>query len=192
MNDFLLYLEQGIRHILDPNGLDHFYFIISFCLIYTFKNWRTVIGLVTAFTVGHCLTLILSGFGLITINTHLVELLIPITILISCINNYWQILQPKKEQQKTIATYSILLCFGLIHGLGFSNYIKLMLFDDESIILPLFSFNLGIELGQLLIVFGFLIVIYLLQQLHAKNKYQLLTLNSIIVVLILKIIITNF
>lgn len=192
MNDFLLYLEQGIRHILDPNGLDHFYFIISFCLIYTFKNWRTVIGLVTAFTVGHCLTLILSGFGLIIINTNLVELLIPITILISCINNYWQILQPKKEQQKTIATYSILLCFGLIHGLGFSNYIKLMLFDDESIILPLFSFNLGIELGQLLIVFGFLIVIFLLQQLHAKNKYLLLTLNSIIVVLILKIIITNF
>jgi hypothetical protein len=80
MTDFWFYLKIGVTHILDIEGLDHFYFIISFCLLYSFKDWKKILGLVTAFTIGHCITLFISGLELITIDANTVELLIPITI----------------------------------------------------------------------------------------------------------------
>ncbi len=114
MNDFIFYLREGINHILDPEGLDHFYFILSFCLLYTFKDWKKILGLVTAFTVGHCLTLFLSGLELVSINAETVEFLIPLTILLSCVNNYWLILKGERSKQQLLITYTILLVFGLI------------------------------------------------------------------------------
>ena len=187
MNDFIFYLKEGINHILDPEGLDHFYFILSFCLLYTFKDWKKILGLVTAFTVGHCLTLFLSGLELVRINAETVEFLIPLTILLSCINNYWLILKGKRSKQQLLITYIILLVFGLIHGLGFSNYIKRMIFDDESIVMPLFGFNVGIELAQLLIIAVFLILISLVDRLIKGNvKWARIVVNSLIFFLVLK------
>lgn len=187
MTDFTFYLEEGVNHILDPEGLDHFYFILSFCILYTFNDWKKILGLVTAFTVGHCVTLFLSGLELVTIKADLVELLIPITILLSCINNFWLLLKDKQSKQRLTTTYFILLAFGLIHGLGFSNYIKMMIFDDESIVLPLLGFNVGIELAQLLIVAGFLALISISELLlKSKIKWLRLAVNSIIFLLVMK------
>ena len=187
MNDFIFYLREGVDHILDPQGLDHFYFILSFCLLYTFNDWKKILGLVTAFTVGHCLTLFLAGLEVVSINSDTVEFLIPITILLSCINNYWLILKDNNSKQQLGVTYIILLAFGLIHGLGFSNYIKRIIFDDESIVMPLFGFNVGIELAQLLIVAVFLILISLTERLIKGNvKWIRIVVNSVIFLLVLK------
>ncbi|MBR9914241.1 MAG: HupE/UreJ family protein [Algicola sp.] len=191
MKDVLFYLEEGVHHILDLNGLDHFFFILSFCLLYTFKDWKKILGLVTAFTLGHCLTLFLSGMDILTIDKGTVEMLIPITILLSCINNFWYLLTEKSRKQQITITYIILLVFGLIHGLGFSNYIKMMLFDDESLVLPLLGFNLGIEVAQLLIVIGFLAIISLFELLwKSQIKWVRFAVNLIIFILVLRMLFT--
>ena len=114
MTDFWFYLKEGINHILDLDGLDHFYFIISFCILFSFKNWKKIVGLVTAFTLGHCITLFLSGLELVTINADTVELLIPITILLSCLHNFYILSKNKQTKQQLTITYIILLVFGLI------------------------------------------------------------------------------
>lgn len=187
MTDFWFYLKEGINHILDLDGLDHFYFIISFCILFSFKDWRKITGLVTAFTLGHCITLFLSGLELVTINANTVELLIPITILLSCLNNFYVLLKDKQTKQQLVITYIILLIFGLIHGLGFSNYIKMMLFDGESIVLPLLGFNIGIEFAQLLIVIGLLAVISILQLVVKSHiKWVRFAVNTIIFLLVLR------
>ena len=188
MTDIWFYLKEGVQHILDFDGLDHLYFIISFCLLYTFKDWKTLLGLVTAFTLGHCLTLFLSGLNIFTINSETVELLIPITILMSCLHNFWMLLNDKQSKQQHIFTYLILMIFGLIHGLGFSNYIKMLIFDDQSIVLPLLGFNLGIEIAQLLIIALFLGIISFFTFTRIKLKWVKLTINSILTLFVLKMI----
>lgn len=188
MDDFSFYLKEGVNHILDTSALDHLYFIVSFCLIYSFKNWRKILGLVTAFTLGHCLTLFLSGLELITIDSDLVETLIPITILASCINNYWLLFTGEKNKKSLILTYAILLFFGLIHGLGFSNYIKMMLFEDQSIMLPLLAFNIGIELAQLIIVAVFLGIIAVINSITNRTKLIKIGINTAIVILVIMMI----
>ncbi|MFD2917617.1 HupE/UreJ family protein [Psychroserpens luteus] len=189
MTDFWFYLKEGINHILDLDGLDHFYFIISFCLLFSLKDWKKIVGLVTAFTLGHCITLFLSGLELVRINADTVELLIPITILLSCLNNFYVLLKDKQTKQQLVITYIILLVFGLIHGLGFSNYIKMMMFDGESIVLPLLGFNIGIELAQLVIVTGLLIFISTLQIIVKSHiKWVRFGVNAIIFLLVLRMI----
>ena len=185
------YIKLGIDHILDPNGLDHLYFIVSFCLLYTLKDLRKIAGLITAFTVGHSITLALAAFDKISINPDLIEHLIPITILISILLNYWNLLKDKNYQApKGYFIYVIILFFGLIHGLGFSNFLSAMLFEDESIILPLLGFNIGIEVAQLIIVFVVLLVLSLSDRiLQFKFKKVIrLVLNTIIALLVLQMI----
>lgn len=189
MNEFWLYLNQGIHHILDLQGLDHLCFIVSFCLLYSLKDWKHIVGLVTAFTLGHCITLILSGFNIVSIQPSLVEILIPITIFCSCLNNYWCLIRKKHSKTSTLFTYGILLTFGLIHGLGFSNFLKMMMFEEDSIILPLLGFNIGIEIAQLIIVFAFLIFMLFIQKVKVNSNYLRLIINSIIVLVILNFLI---
>lgn len=147
------YLWLGIAHILDWGGLDHLYFIVSFCLMYSIKDLRWIIGLVTAFTVGHSITLALAALGLFYLDPAFVELLIPVTILISCCVNFFQGFRGQSPAQGTWwLKYPLISFFGLIHGLGFSNFLSGMLFEGEDVVGPLLGFNLGIEIAQLLIV----------------------------------------
>lgn len=183
------YIQLGIDHILDPQGLDHLYFIISFCLMYTIRNLRKIAALVTAFTVGHSITLALAALDKIAISPDLIETLIPITILISCLVNYWNLLKKDNYSAPTgYLIYAIILFFGLIHGLGFSNFLSAMLFDDESIVTPLLGFNIGIELAQLLIVLAVLLVLWLSDRLLKSKKIVRLLLNTVITVLVLQMI----
>ena len=152
-----LYIRLGFDHILDPNGYDHILFVVALCSIYNWKEWKKVVILVTAFTIGHSLTLALSSLRIVNISSALIETLIPITILITCLYNILKVYKGFKNEKVNI-NYILALFFGLIHGLGFSNFLKPMFNKDESIIGPLLSFNIGVELGQLVIVLGVLLL----------------------------------
>lgn len=157
MSTFQLYLQLGIEHIADLKGYDHILFLVALCAVYQIKHWKKILILITAFTLGHTTTLAIATFDLIRAPSNWVEFLIPVTIFITSLGN---IFQQKAEGSKGILwmKYGLALFFGLIHGLGFSNYLHAMLSEEKSIAGPLFSFNLGIEAGQLMIVAGFLIL----------------------------------
>ncbi|MCX2744647.1 HupE/UreJ family protein [Mangrovivirga sp. M17] len=156
MDNFLLYFELGLRHILDINGYDHILFVIALGIIFMFRDWKRVLVLVTAFTVGHSITLALSAFDLIDYDHRRIEKLIVLTILITAVANLFR--KKYSENKKLVSMNSILaLFFGLIHGLGFSTYFKTLLGREKSIIGPLFAFNIGLEVGQIVVVLAVLI-----------------------------------
>ncbi|MFN8348004.1 MAG: HupE/UreJ family protein [Spirosomataceae bacterium] len=150
MSEFQAYLSLGFDHITDPNGYDHILFVIALCAVYAFQDWKKVLVLVTAFTLGHSVTLALATLKLITYRSEVIELLIPITIFITSISNFSENTAADAKSPKL--RYLLAASFGLIHGMGFSNYLRSLLGEQESIISPLFAFNLGLELGQLVIV----------------------------------------
>lgn len=177
---FQTYLELGFKHILDPNAYDHVMFIIALCIIYPLNSWKKVLILVTAFTIGHSLTLALSTLQLVNISSDLIETLIPITIIISAVLN---IINQSPNNAKQKMQYAIALLFGLIHGLGFSNYLKSLLDEEEGILGPLFSFNLGVEFGQLIIVLITMLISYLLTEiLKLPRKYFIVPLLVLIII----------
>lgn len=164
--NFGLYFNLGIEHITDPYGYDHILFIIAICATYSFKNLKSIAILVTAFTVGHSIALALAILNIVPVFPPLIEFLIPVTILASCIHNILQHpreLQPASQTLKRNNTpvYIGVLLFGLIHGLGFSNFLRETLVASESIFTPLLAFNLGLEVGQLLIVLAIFLINYL-------------------------------
>ena len=151
MSLFELYFKLGLQHIADLKGYDHILFILMLCAVYSLNEWKRVLILITAFTIGHSLTLALATMDLIRVNGDLIEFLIPLTIFITAMAN---VLTKKQLVTSTLhyLKYSAALFFGLIHGLGFSNYLRSLLGTERGLVLPLFSFNLGIEAGQILIV----------------------------------------
>ncbi|MEM6298224.1 MAG: HupE/UreJ family protein [Bacteroidota bacterium] len=158
MSDFELYLSLGLEHITDPEGYDHILFIVALCAVFTWKDWKRVAGLVTAFTLGHSVTLALTTLQVIPLNSDLIEFLIPVTILLTCLYNILVEKTPDDEKFFTPKTtpmwrrYLIAAGFGLIHGMGFANFLGGLLGGMEDIFFPLLSFNIGLEVGQLLIV----------------------------------------
>ena len=155
---FTDYLKLGMDHILDLNGYDHILFVAVLCAGYELKQWKHVLILVTAFTIGHSLTLALSSMDLVSFSPSLIERLIPITIILTGIFNVFIAYKNKDVNQNLTINYLLALGFGLIHGLGFSLYFKAILGSEDSILMPLFAFNVGVELGQLLIV-GFIMLL---------------------------------
>jgi ABC-type antimicrobial peptide transport system permease subunit len=158
MGDFGFYLREGFYHITDWKGYDHILFVMALCLPYVAKDWKKIVVLVTAFTIGHSVTLALSVFDAILISSKWIEFLIPVTILLTSLGN---LLQQHTTDQQPKLRYAAALLFGLIHGLGFSNYLKSMLGKSETIVTQLLAFNVGLELGQLLIVLFVLLLAFL-------------------------------
>jgi hypothetical protein len=160
LSDFYLWFSTGIEHIADWQGYDHILFIIALSATYELKSWKKLIILVTAFTIGHSITLALSVLRIIILPTSVVEFLIPVTIIITCLYNLFN-LEPAKrharEKGSIIGISGAALFFGFIHGLGFSNFLRSMLGREEDITYPLFAFNLGLEAGQILILAGVLL-----------------------------------
>lgn len=149
MTDFSIYFQLGWQHILDFNGYDHILFVLVLCCSYTLKEWKKILILVTAFTVGHSITLALAAFKIVEVNMTWIEFLIPVSILATALYN----LLKRRKQRNVSFLYAVTLFFGLIHGLGFSNYLQSLLGKETNIVGPLLSFNIGLEFGQLLIVF---------------------------------------
>ncbi|WP_432713589.1 HupE/UreJ family protein [Pedobacter sp.] len=169
MQDFSLYFELGWKHILDWRGYDHILFVMVLCGSYSLVEWKKVLILVTAFTVGHSITLALSVLDFIQVNMALVEFLIPVTIVITAAAN---ILSKNAVSKAVNLKYLLALFFGLIHGMGFSNYLKTLLGTSNSIIGELFAFNIGLEFGQLLIVAGTLALSAILIGLLKVKKWD--------------------
>ncbi len=170
MEEFWLYFTLGREHIADLSGYDHILFIIALCLRYNVADWKKLLVLVTAFTIGHSITLALSALNYITISSDWIEFLIPVTIVITALSNVWQ--KEKAVQSKFPLIYFLALFFGLIHGLGFSNYLKALLGKDENILTQLLAFNIGLEAGQLLIVGGVLIITFVCLQVIKLNRRE--------------------
>lgn len=181
---FEVYLKSGFTHILDPEAYDHLLFIIGLVAIYQLKDWKKVAILVTAFTVGHSITLSLAVFDVVRFNRQLIEFLIPITILVTVFYNFYLIYARRlSEFSNMIIKYPMALGFGLIHGMAFSNELKASLFPGESIAKQLLGFNIGIELGQLLIVMVTLIVSFVaLNVLEIKQRSWVLLLSIIVAI----------
>lgn len=150
MTDFVFYFDLGWHHIISLEAADHLLFILALSAIYLFHDWKKLLILVTAFTVGHSCTLALSVYDILRINGKWVEFLIPVTIIATAIFN---LMQKNFNPSSLRLNYFLALFFGLIHGMGFANAIRFMLAKSQGIGLPLFSFNLGLEAGQILVVF---------------------------------------
>ncbi|RZJ79123.1 MAG: HupE/UreJ family protein [Flavobacterium sp.] len=147
--DFLFYFKLGWSHIVSLDALDHQLFILALVAVYTSKNLKQVLILVTAFTIGHSFTLLLSVLDVIRFSSSWVEFLIPCTIFLTAISN----LLKKDFSLKAINTnYYLALLFGLIHGMGFANSVRMMLANDQNIGWGLFGFNVGLEVGQIVFV----------------------------------------
>jgi hypothetical protein len=155
MNDFSFYFSIGWHHIMTPEALDHIFFIMALAAIYTLKDWRSVLILVTAFTIGHAITLALSTLRLVEVPSAWVEFLIPCTIAITAFSNLLQ----KTFTHRTIRiNYFLALFFGLIHGLAFANTLRMVLAGDQNFALAMLSFSLGLETGQILVVLSILLL----------------------------------
>jgi len=167
MSDFVFYFDLGWKHIISLDALDHQLFILALAAVYTFKNIKQVLILVTAFTIGHSLTLALSVLDVIRFSSKWVEFLIPCTIFITALNN---ILRVDKKDGSAKVNYYLALGFGLIHGMGFANSIRIMLAQDQSIGMGLFGFNIGLEAGQIIVVAIILILAWLFMNLLRVSR----------------------
>jgi len=180
MNDFSFYFSLGWAHIISIDALDHLLFILALTATYQLNDWKKVLILVTAFTIGHSTTLVLSSFDIIRFSSKWVEFLIPLTIVITGLLNFNQ---PEKNTNRQWLNYTIALFFGLIHGMGFANTIRVMLASSQSITIPLLGFNLGLEAGQIVVVTFILLMAWLLvtkARLNRKIWINLLSASAVI------------
>ncbi len=169
MEQFQIFTKLGFTHITDLNGYDHILFIVALCATYTFAAWKQLLILVTAFTIGHSVTLALAVLNIIPVNSDLIEFLIPVTIVITAITNLFSSTRSKKTFGSV--SYWLAAGFGLIHGMGFSNYLRSLLGKSGDIVTQLFAFNLGLEIGQIVIILLILFLGYIVTT-SAKIKQQ--------------------
>ena len=167
---FSFYLNLGIHHILEVQGYDHIMFIVALTAVYTIKEWKKVLILATAFTIGHSTTLALATLNIINVPSAIIEFLIAVTIFLTGFANLFKSKEEFNPRLHTIK-YFIAMFFGLIHGLGFSNYLKYMLGMEKNIVMPLLAFNVGLEMGQIVVITVALIINLLLKKyLHIKQR----------------------
>jgi len=167
MQDFIFYLKLGWEHIISLDALDHQLFILALIAVYSYNDFKKILILVTAFTIGHSITLALSTLNVLRVPGNWVEFLIPLTIVITALGNILM-----KSNQKTLMNlnYYLALIFGLIHGMGFANTARMMLAKEQSIFVPLLGFNIGLELGQIVLVIAILILLFILLKLFRVNR----------------------
>ncbi|KER10913.1 MAG: HupE / UreJ protein [[Candidatus Thermochlorobacteriaceae] bacterium GBChlB] len=190
--DFSTFLRLGFEHISDLKGYDHILFIAALCAVYSFRAWKQLLWLVTGFTVGHSITLALSTLRLVTIKTELVEFLIPVTILLTCIANMFNRTKSDIETHDYLK-YSSAIFFGMIHGLGFSNFLRSMLGAEENLFLPLLAFNIGLELGQVFIVCIVMLISFLVvDKLNAAQREWNLAISGAIAGIAFMLVIERF
>ena len=177
MEDFRFYFGLGWQHIISTDALDHILFIIALTAIYAVHEWKHVLILVTAFTIGHSVTLFLSVMDFIRFADQWVEFLIPLTILITAFSNFFQKTFSKRAVR---VNYYFALFFGLIHGMGFANTIRFMLSSDQQLGTSLLAFNLGLEAGQICVVAVLLIICWILvDRLHLNRRLWTLMLSGL-------------
>lgn len=192
MSEFWIYFQIGLKHVLDINAYDHVLFLMALAIPYSFKDWKRILLLISLFTLGHTVALVLSVFGIVTVKAALVELLIPITILLTAMFNLFSSGKTAKNNKGGVILFTTLF-FGVIHGLGFSNYFKSILGGSAlSKILPLAEFALGIEGAQIAVVFAILILSYIAQTVFRFSKRDwTLVMSAFVIGVVVPMIIEN-
>lgn len=192
MSEFWIYFQIGLKHVLNIHAYDHVLFLIALTIPYAFKDWKRILLLISVFTIGHTLALLLSVFGIIAIKVNIVEFLIPITILITAFFHLFTAGKASKNGSINLIFF-VTLFFGIIHGLGFSNYFKTILGGSPtSKLLPLGEFALGIETAQLIVVFVVLIISYIVQTIFRFSKRDwALVMSAFIIGVVIPMIVEN-
>ncbi len=191
MNEFYMWFSTGLEHILDINGYDHILYIMVLCLGYNYKQWKKLLLLITAFTIGHSFTLAFSVFHIIVVKQHIVEIFIPLTIIITAIikgyNAYTNTISKHSIQ------YLLALSFGFIHGMGFSYLLKSLLSKNDTILFPLFAFNFGLEIGQIIVIGTMLLFsVFLFSFTKLKQKHWQLFVSTFVFIVASHILINRF
>ncbi len=192
MSEFWIYFQLGLKHIINVFSYDHILFLIALSVPFSFKDWKRILLLVTLFTVGHSMSLLLVIFGIVAIKVSVVEMLIPITILIVALFNLFTAGKTNKKESINLIFF-VTLFFGIIHGLGFSTYFKSIIAGNTtSKLLPLSEFALGIEAAQIIVVFVVLILSYIVQTFFRFSKRDwTLVMSAFIIGVVLPMIIGN-
>lgn len=181
MSQFWLYFNLGLQHVLDWQAYDHVLFIAVLVAAYTFSEWKKIVWLVTLFTLGHTLSLALATFEVVMVKSALVEFLIPLTILLTALFNLFTA-GKKSNSGKINGLYVATLFFGLIHGLGFSTYFKMIAGNTSDKVLPLLEFALGIEAAQIIVVLAVLILAFIFQNIFRFSKRDwILVISSMVI-----------
>ena len=191
LENFWFNVKYGINHVLDPNGYDHVLFLMVLAVPYVFKDWKRVLILVSMFTLGHTLSLVLAAYDVVSVNGQLVEFLIPVTILVAAIYNVFT--AGKKDRGNKVGLlFFATLFFGLIHGLGFAREFKMFAGQSEDKIELLIEFALGIEIAQVIIVFVVLFLGYLFQTIFRFTRRDwVMVLSAIVIGLVIPMIIQS-
>jgi glucose uptake protein GlcU len=199
MENIWFYIILGLNHVLDLSAYDHILFLVALSVPFTFKSWRKLLVLVSIFTITHCLSLGLSVYGIVVVDTGLIEFFIPITILFTALLNLvFVFFQPESNTDES-AIFGFILSilftsfFGLIHGFGFSNYFKMLMSGEEEKLSPLLGFATGIELSQLLIVLAVIALAYiLLSRFNLKQDYFIKITSILIIIITIPLLIATF
>ena len=179
MSDFWLYLKLGLTHVLDWQAYDHILFLIVLVAAYNFNNWKRIFILVSLFTIGHTVSLLLANYNVVSVSGKWIEFLIPVTILVAALYNLFTS-GKKNRSEKVGLFYVITVFFGLIHGFGFASYYKMINSGNE--ILPLLEFALGVELAQIIVVTAVLILSFIFQTVFRFNKRDwVLVVSSLVI-----------
>jgi hypothetical protein len=188
LENFWFNVKYGMNHVLDPNGYDHVLFLMVLAVPYLFKDWKRVLVLVTMFTLGHTLSLVLAAYGVVSVDGVLVEFLIPVTIFVTAVYNIFTAGKKEKGKSPGLLFFATLF-FGLIHGLGFAREFKMFAGTSENTLELLIEFALGIELAQVIIVFVVLFFGMLFQTLFRFSKRDwIMVLSAIVVGLVIPMI----
>ncbi len=190
MSDFWLYLKLGLTHVLDWQAYDHILFLIVLVAAYNFNNWKRIFILVSLFTLGHTVSLLLANYNIVSVSSKWIEFLIPVTILVTALYNLFTS-GKKNRYEKVGLFYAITIFFGLIHGFGFAGYYKMINGGNE--ILPLLEFALGVEIAQIIVVAVVLILSFIFQTIFRFNKRDwVLVISSIVIGMIIPMLQNNW
>lgn len=192
MDDFIFYVQQGFFHVLDVYALDHVLFFIALAIVYDISDWKKTLGLITFFTFSHSFTFALSTYNILSIPVDLVEFIIPITILIPLILNIYKSFS-HSFSKVTNTNIIFAFFFGLIHGLGFSNYFKILLDKGDDKLIPLLEFALGIEFAQIAVVLIVLIFGYWMKNnLKIQQKSWIKYISILLIIVILPMLVKRY
>ncbi|MCV6630198.1 MAG: HupE/UreJ family protein [Flavobacteriaceae bacterium] len=183
MQDFILFLELGLRHVLDVTAYDHVLFLAVLTVPYTVKNWKKVLWLVTVFTLGHTISLVLSSYKILEFDTAIIEFLIPVTIFLTAVYNIAFVAQETRAERADLNIWASFF-FGLVHGFGFSNYFKMTVADLDSKLMPLLGFAFGVELSQVVVVALVLLLAFVFLGLLKFSRKWWIVVTSVLVLLI--------
>ena len=190
MSDFWLYFNLGLHHVLDWKAYDHILFLIVLCAAYNFSSWKRLLILVTLFTLGHTVSLLLASYNIVNVSGRVIEFLIPITILVTALFNLFTAGNEKKMEKMGIF-YIVTIFFGLIHGFGFASFFHAL--NTEGKFLPLLEFALGIEAAQIIVVIVLLIISFIFQSVFRFNKRDwVLVVSSLVIGMVIPMLIKNW